>query len=215
MNGLTLFPAGSVPLVLSVADFRNIFTLLLFVSIVLLLNSAIRWRKSLVLFSLSLLVVPYLPASNLFFPVGFVVAERVLYLPSMGFCMLVALAYKELTAKKWAWSSIKLCLVFLLIIQSGKTLKRNRDWVSEEQLWRSAIPINPSNAKVFTNLAKEYERRNETGMALLMSEHALQLQPRVMLQWTNVAFVHKALGHYQEAEKVRKNLQRFFLLEIG
>ena len=41
--------------------------------------------------SLALLVVPFLPASNLFFRVGFVVAERILYLPSVGFCMLVTL----------------------------------------------------------------------------------------------------------------------------
>lgn len=40
--------------------------------------------------SLGLTVLPFLPASNMFFPVGFVVAERVLYMPSMGFCMLVA-----------------------------------------------------------------------------------------------------------------------------
>ena len=31
--------------------------------------------------SLALLVIPFLPASNLFFRVGFVVAERILYLP--------------------------------------------------------------------------------------------------------------------------------------
>jgi hypothetical protein len=30
---------------------------------------------------LALLVIPFLPASNLFFKVGFVVAERVLYIP--------------------------------------------------------------------------------------------------------------------------------------
>ena len=32
--------------------------------------------------------LPFIPASNLFFPVGFVVAERVLYVLSMGFCIL-------------------------------------------------------------------------------------------------------------------------------
>lgn len=36
------------------------------------------------------MVFPFLPASNLFFPVGFVIAERILYIPSMGFCLLVA-----------------------------------------------------------------------------------------------------------------------------
>ena len=42
-------------------------------------------------FSIVLLVIPFLPASNLFFRVGFVVAERVLYLPSAGYCLLFAL----------------------------------------------------------------------------------------------------------------------------
>ena len=49
---------------------------------------------SLVLFSSSLMILPFLPASNLLFPVGFVLAERVLYLPSVGFCLLVALGYE-------------------------------------------------------------------------------------------------------------------------
>lgn len=35
------------------------------------------------------MVIPFLPASNLFFTVGFVVAERVLYIPSIGFCLLI------------------------------------------------------------------------------------------------------------------------------
>lgn len=41
--------------------------------------------------SLTFIVVPFLPASNLFFRVGFVVAERVLYIPSAGFCMLIVI----------------------------------------------------------------------------------------------------------------------------
>lgn len=39
----------------------------------------------------AMLVVPFLPASNIFFQVGFVVAERVLYLSSGGYCVLFVL----------------------------------------------------------------------------------------------------------------------------
>lgn len=42
------------------------------------------------LMGLSILVLPFIPATNLFFYVGFVVAERILYIPSMGFCLLAA-----------------------------------------------------------------------------------------------------------------------------
>ena len=46
------------------------------------------------------MVIPFIPASNIFFPVGFVVAERILYLPSMGFSLLVALGFEVLTRHK-------------------------------------------------------------------------------------------------------------------
>lgn len=41
-------------------------------------------------------ILPFLPATNMFFYVGFAVAERVLYVPSMGFCLLVAEAAYQL-----------------------------------------------------------------------------------------------------------------------
>lgn len=46
--------------------------------------------------AVAMAAIPYLPASNVFFPVGFVIAERVLYLPSMGLSLLVALGWNKL-----------------------------------------------------------------------------------------------------------------------
>lgn len=45
---------------------------------------------------ISMTILPFIPASNLFFPVGFVVAERILYAPSIGFCFLVATGFEKL-----------------------------------------------------------------------------------------------------------------------
>ena len=42
-----------------------------------------------------IIVFSFLPASNLFFTVGFVVAERVLYLPSAGFVIILVLAWSK------------------------------------------------------------------------------------------------------------------------
>eukprot|EP00403_Amphidinium_massartii_P000147 CAMPEP_0178377928 /NCGR_PEP_ID=MMETSP0689_2-20121128/4167_1 /TAXON_ID=160604 /ORGANISM="Amphidinium massartii, Strain CS-259" /LENGTH=424 /DNA_ID=CAMNT_0019997989 /DNA_START=317 /DNA_END=1591 /DNA_ORIENTATION=- len=41
------------------------------------------------LVSLALMVLQFLPASNIFFPVGTVIGERLLYMPSAGFCLAV------------------------------------------------------------------------------------------------------------------------------
>ena len=48
---------------------------------------------------LAVLVVPFLPASNIFFTVGFVVAERVLYLSSIGSCLITVVGFALLTKK--------------------------------------------------------------------------------------------------------------------
>ena len=46
-------------------------------------------------FALSLLTISFIPASNLVIPVGFVIAERVLYIPSIGYCIIMGLALSQ------------------------------------------------------------------------------------------------------------------------
>lgn len=58
---------------------------------------------------LALGVVPFLPASNLFFRVGFVIAERVLYLPAAGFCVLVVTGMRELATAGHV-GKVRLCV---------------------------------------------------------------------------------------------------------
>lgn len=41
-------------------------------------------------------LLSFLPASNLMFTVGFVIAERILYLPSAGFIIIVVLGIRRL-----------------------------------------------------------------------------------------------------------------------
>nr|CAD7423513.1 unnamed protein product [Timema monikensis] len=103
-------------------------------------------RAELVLLSLAFLTIPFLPATNLFFYVGFVVAERVLYLPSVGYCLLVGVgchAMSERTSRRL----VTLCLALLVVSFCVRTLLRNKDWYDEESLYRSGIHINPPKGK--------------------------------------------------------------------
>lgn len=103
-----------------------------------------------VVFSLGLLAIPFLPATNLFFYVGFVIAERVLYIPSMGFCLLVAVGMRSLYVRLRRRSSRAVlvhCAAVLVLLFSVKTVLRNRDWQNEEMLYKSGIYVNPAKGK--------------------------------------------------------------------
>ena len=131
----------------------------------------------------------------------------------MGFCMLISLIYQELTNRGKHWMRfIKPCLLFLLILYSTKTVLRNRDWYSEETIWKSAAPVNPNNAKVYTNMAATYQTANDTEMVLLVLRRGAELHPNMLMLWVNMAHVHEKEGRFEEAEEVSENcctLQNF------
>lgn len=101
--------------------------------------------------ALALTVFPFIPATNLFFYVGFVIAERVLYIPSLGFCLLVgqgAYLVHRKCGKDAAKSRLLLVVLgCLLLAYSSRTIVRNRDWLTEENLYRSGIDVNPAKGE--------------------------------------------------------------------
>uniref|UniRef100_A0A8C6S5G5 Protein O-mannosyl-transferase TMTC3 n=1 Tax=Neogobius melanostomus TaxID=47308 RepID=A0A8C6S5G5_9GOBI len=188
----------------SVLDTRNLATLLFYTALALLAVHSLRHRHDsakTVIMALSLLVLPFVPASNLFFPVGFVVAERVLYVPSMGFCVLVALGFKLLgqkgVLKKLSW----LMMALLLSTHAVKTFHRNWDWESEYTLFTAALKVNKNNAKLWNNVGHALENQNNYVMALRYFLQATQVQPDDIGAHMNVGRTYKNLNLSREAEE--------------
>ncbi|XP_054263996.1 protein O-mannosyl-transferase TMTC2-like isoform X1 [Macrosteles quadrilineatus] len=142
-------------------------------------------RRSAGMLCLVFIALPFIPAANIFFYVGFVVAERVLYIPSIGFCLLVALGSHVLYTNGRK-SLVLVCCFLLLTAFATKTLQRNRDWKDDESLYRSATSVNP--AKAYGNLGSVLSsagRLQEAEQALRL---ALHYRP-------NMADVHYNLGN--------------------
>ncbi|CAG2111276.1 unnamed protein product [Medioppia subpectinata] len=107
-------------------------------------------RTDCITMALSLLIIPFIPATNLFFYVGFVIAERILYIPSFGYCLLIAIGIDSLLKRKTIRFVTFIALSLLLISFSLRTFIRNIDWLSEENLYRSGIDINPPKESILT-----------------------------------------------------------------
>jgi len=69
---------GSVPLVTSFVDVRNIWSMTLYIGLVILVLHVFKSKRNRfqVGMALALLLLPFIPASGVVFKVGFVIAER-------------------------------------------------------------------------------------------------------------------------------------------
>lgn len=194
---------GSIPLVESVLDYRNIFTLILYMVLGTIVYSVCVQgtfeRYSAMVFSFSLLVFPFLPASNLLFPVGFVVAERVLYLPSMGTCLLVSIGCGHLRSRHRSLTDI-LLIVFILF-HAAKTIQRNFDWRSELTIFKSGLKVNVHNAKLFNNIGHALEQESQYENSLRYFLQAVAVQPDDVGAHINVGRTYNNLHMYLEAEQ--------------
>lgn len=196
---------GTIPLVESFLDGRNLATLFFFCFLGNLVIYSVRYSgdsSKTVLMGLCLMVLPFIPASNLFFPVGFVVAERVLYVPSMGFCILVAHGWKKLSSKsnrlkKLSW----IFLALVLFTHSVKTFNRNWDWESEYTLFMSALKVNKNNAKLWNNVGHALENEKNYAKALKFFKQATHVQPDDIGAHMNVGRTYKNLNKSREAEE--------------
>uniref|UniRef100_A0A0X3NXZ5 dolichyl-phosphate-mannose--protein mannosyltransferase n=4 Tax=Schistocephalus solidus TaxID=70667 RepID=A0A0X3NXZ5_SCHSO len=210
---------GSIPLVASWIDSRNLQTfsafVLLFVVGVRSIHPRTPRKQALsLMMGLSLMVFPFIPASNLFFYVGFVVAERVLYIPSLGFCLLIGLGFQNicraLSAPGTSSSSARrtscrkgcppVLLLFVLAVFACKTVRRNYDWADEYSLFTSAVRVNQHNAKLWNNVGHALEARNNYSEALHFFQKAVEAQPNDMGAHINVGRTFVNLGLYKEAE---------------
>ncbi|XP_043225531.1 protein O-mannosyl-transferase Tmtc3-like [Amphibalanus amphitrite] len=199
---------GTVPLVTSIGDRRNFSPLAVAAALCLLLRRAVGdydRHSSVILMGLSLLVIPFVPASNLFFPVGFVVAERVLYIPSMGFCLLVAAGFHKMTRYRRYSTLLRACICLLLVCHGLKTCRRNQDWRDELSLFTAGLRVNRNNAKLYNNVGHVLENRSQLREALAFFQQAARVQPDDIGAHINIGRAFNSLKMYPEAEHAYLN----------
>ena len=206
------YAMGTIPPVSSLSDPRNLLTLTTFAGLLSLSSYAAasptvtHHRK--ILFGLSLLILPYLPASNLFFPVGFVVAERVLYLPSMGFCLLISYGFHLILTSNWKPITknlrflAKTLIIFLLVTQSLKTLSRNFEWSDNLTLFRSALRVSQTSAKMWNFVGNSYFKAGNNTLAEPYFRKSLEVESLFSPAHINLVRILKREKRFEEAIEV-------------
>ncbi|XP_077988191.1 protein O-mannosyl-transferase TMTC4-like [Glandiceps talaboti] len=198
---------GCVPLIETITDPRILAVLVFWVILGSLLwygaTSKECHEKRLLIMSLALLVIPFLPAANLFFRVGFVIAERQLYLPSLGYSMLVTIGLCKLCRKrKQSQQVLKIILIVFIVLNVWRCVIRSHEWTKEELLYKAGAKVCPLNAKVHYNIAKNTADRGNVEEAILEYREAVRLHPEYDQAMNNLANILKDRNQEKEAEKL-------------
>jgi len=109
-------------------------------------------------FFLAFFFITLAPTSNLLIPIGSIMAERFLYLPSAGLAGCVVWSVRALCrrlavvwpgAPRAAWIAVGLICLTL----AARTYTRNLVWLNELSLWTSTASASPENFKAHSTLA--------------------------------------------------------------
>jgi protein O-mannosyl-transferase len=135
--------------------------------------------------------------ANLLLPIGTIMGERLAYLPSAGFCLLVALLWSR--AEKYrpqlAWGF----LILILAALGSRTILRNRDWRTNFTLYSSAYNVVPDDARMHANLGGFYMDSGQLDRAQSELQTALRIYPPFPDALEFSGLVESRLGHDEAA----------------
>jgi tetratricopeptide (TPR) repeat protein len=122
-----------------------------------------RRRRPALCFFVLFALVTFLPTANLLVTIGTIMAERTLYLPSVGVagCVVVVLGALAERLPARAGAVLMPAVVAVLVVALGaRTIVRNRDWTDEVRLTQSGIESAPRSAKVYLAYASALSHQN-------------------------------------------------------
>lgn len=116
---------------------------------------ALLYRRQRVAFFLAAFAfVTFLPTSNLLFPFGTIMAERLLYLPLVGLLACVVLGLYAIGRRFRAPRLAPAILALLVCGFAARTWARNADWHNELSLARASVESSPASFKAHQMLAE-------------------------------------------------------------
>jgi protein O-mannosyl-transferase len=181
--GLFLFPV-QLSIERIVVSARSIFEPSIFISSSMLLGLLVyfiyKFRSNRLIFFAGLwFFVSLLPVTNII-PLNHPMAERYLYLPSIGYSLLLAWVIVILYLRKPSIVSKSIVVIVAILLvgsYSLRTVMRNYDWKDNFSLWYKEIMNPPSSARAYTSVAYTYFNKEMYGQAVEYYKRAIEVDP--------------------------------------
>lgn len=190
------------------------FLVLLFIFLTYL--GIVAWgyfKNKIVFFWLAFFFITLLPTLTPF-KISWIVAERYVYLGTLGIIVVVAILFdKMLNLNENARTVCYFALVIIIALLSMRTIIRNRDWRSEDTLWLATAAVAPSGQQIHNNLGDVYARQGDLNKAAEEFKKAIEINPNYADAYHNLGNTYQQMGqtesaieNYQKALEINPNI---------
>jgi tetratricopeptide (TPR) repeat protein len=190
--------------VMQFSDWRVLLSLLAYIGMGVYALMGFR-KKDPVSFGILYFLATLSIVSNIVFPVGTHIAERLLFMPSVGFAMVLAILGYRLASRSVAagkapayrhFSMVLVILAVVGLVYAGRTIARNPVWKDNFTLFLNDVENSPNSAKL----------RNAAGGELVtQSVNEQNAEKRNQM-------LREAIGHLKEATRIHPNYKNAYLL---
>lgn len=128
-------------------------------------------------------------------------AEHYVYLPSVGFFLVVGGLLVPLANRRTVGRALYAAGGVILVLLALRTVWRNRDWKDDLTLWTKTVQVAPQAARARNNLGVAYLRRGQLVQAEEQLEAAIQIEQDSPYAHGNLGKVHFDRGELVLAER--------------
>jgi tetratricopeptide (TPR) repeat protein len=161
--------------------------------------------------------------SNIVFPVGTNMSERFMFMPSVGFCLVLAVLVWHFAKPKQGLSNLTFAMagaaIFILML-SAKTVMRNRVWKDNYTLFSTDIKTSEKSIKLLNAVGAETSiqsakitdeklRNEKLKESLVYLEKAIALHPTYKNAYLQLGNVNNYLKEYDKSIQYYQQVLKF------
>ncbi|MFH2138866.1 MAG: tetratricopeptide repeat protein [Candidatus Omnitrophota bacterium] len=198
---------------------RTVFSFSFFISIILMsiicLISVKAYKHSrTAFFGICWFFLALLPVSNAILPINAKIADHWLYLPSIGLCLGISLAFsalrKRASGKIYLKMLVNIFFIFIIFFLSLLTIRQNTFWKNDLSLYQRILTFNKDNDKAKINLGLVYLSSGQFKKAQDHFESAIKTNPANYVAYKCLGNVYTQKNQLSQAlEYYKKSIELY------
>jgi tetratricopeptide (TPR) repeat protein len=172
-----------------------------------------RWRaypgRAAVTMGAGVIAVSIFLVMNMGLTIGTIFADRLLYWPSLGWCLVLAGAATAVASTGTNQNLVPsaprpatILLAGLLVLATAYGIRASRylpAWKNDEMLFHEAVRASPRSPRAWFNLGQTLQNKGEFAQALNAYERATNLDPGLQQAWAMKATALMRMGRWDDA----------------